>query len=135
MWLRTRAEIVMQKKRILYVITKATHGGAQKYVYDLATCLAGRQANLPRDRFEPVVAYGSPGKLAADLKSAGIATRELPSLGRDVAFVSDVKSFFDIWRTIREIKPDVVHLNSSKAAALGALAARLAGIKKIIFTV
>ena len=125
----------MQKKRILYVITKATHGGAQKYVYDLATCLAGRQANLPRDRFEPVVAYGTPGKLAADLKSAGIATRELPSLGRDVAFVSDVKSFFDIWRTIREIKPDVVHLNSSKAAALGALAARLAGIKKIIFTV
>lgn len=117
----------MLKTKILYVITKATWGGAQRYVYDLAT-------NLPEE-FEPTVVYGAEGKLAHDLAAAGIATRELTSLGRDIALVSDIRSFFEVLRTIREVKPDIVHLNSSKAAALGALAARVAGVAKIIFTV
>ncbi|OGG61630.1 hypothetical protein A3C21_01670 [Candidatus Kaiserbacteria bacterium RIFCSPHIGHO2_02_FULL_59_21] len=118
----------MQKKKILYLITKATHGGAQKYVYDLAV-------NLPKAEFEPIVAYGTEGRLADDLHRANIATKRLPSLGRDIAIISDIKSFFEIYGTIRTIQPDIVHLNSSKASALGALAARLAGVPKIIFTV
>jgi len=114
--------------KVLYLITKATWGGAQKYVYDLAT-------NVPKNEFESVVAYGTKGKLAEDLATAGIVTRQLPSLGRDIAVVSDVKSFFEIVRVIRKVKPAVIHLNSSKAAALGALAARIARVPKIIFTV
>ena len=102
-------------------------GGAQKYVYDLAT-------NLPKSDFGVTVAYGERGKLAEELAAAKIETRQLPSLGRDVAVISDVKSFFAILKCIREIRPDVVHLNSSKAAALGALAARLAGVPNILFT-
>lgn len=118
----------MLHKRVLYLITKATWGGAQRYVYDLAT-------HLPRDIYEPFVAFGQKGKLSNDLNAVGIKTRHLTSLGRDVAIISDVKSFFEIWRAVREIRPDIVHLNSSKAAALGALAARLAGVPKIVFTV
>src|SRR3989344_9573594 len=115
-------------KKVLFLITKATWGGAQRYVYDLAT-------HLPHERFEPVVAYGESGKLATMLSEAKVKTHKLPSLGRDVAVISDIKSFFEIWRCIRSERPDVVHLNSSKAAALGALAARLTGVPKIIFTV
>ena len=33
------------------------------------------------------------------------------------------------------MRPDVIHLNSSKAAALGALAARMLGVRRIVFTV
>ena len=40
-------------KRILYVITKASWGGAQRYVYDLA--LASKSAG-----YEVSVAYGEP---------------------------------------------------------------------------
>ena len=115
-------------EKILYLITKGFWGGAQRYVFDLAT-------NLPKDRFEAVVAYGQYGALADELKTAGIRTIRIPSLGRDVAFASDVKSFFEIWRMLRVERPGVLHLNSSKAAAFGALAGRLAGVKKIIFTV
>lgn len=118
----------MQKKKILYIITKATWGGAQRYVYDLAT-------RLPKDRFEPVIAYGQAGKLSEDLAIAGIQTYEVLSLGRDVAPLSDITSFFKILKGIRRGRPDVVHLNSSKAAALGALAARIAGVPNILFTV
>ena len=112
----------------MFLITKATWGGAQRYVYDLAT-------HLPREQFEPVVAYGESGRLAKMLSEAEVKTYGLSSLARDVAVISDIKSFFEILRTLRKIRPDIIHLNSSKAAALGALAARLLGVKRIIFTV
>jgi glycosyltransferase involved in cell wall biosynthesis len=115
------------RTKVLFLITKGTWGGAQKYVFDLAT-------NLPKDRFDALVAYGQKGKLAEDLGAAEIHTVQLPSLGRDVAIVSDIKSFFAILGCLQNERPDVLHLNSSKAAALGALAGRLAGVKKIIFT-
>lgn len=115
-------------KKVLFLITKATWGGAQRYVFDLAT-------HLPKEKFEAVVAYGESGKLATDLKNAGIETYQIPSLGRDIAVLSDIRSLFEVWKCIRTTRPDVIHLNSSKAAALGALAARLSGVPKIIFTV
>ncbi len=116
------------RKKVLFLITKATWGGAQRYVYDLAT-------HLPKDAFEPVVAFGENGRLAKMLSGAGIATHPLPSLGRDVAVISDVASFFQILVLLWRERPDVLHVNSSKAAALGALAARIIFIPKIIFTV
>ncbi|MDO8561829.1 MAG: glycosyltransferase [bacterium] len=117
-----------RRKKVLFLITKATWGGAQRYVYDLAT-------HLDRNKFQPLVAYGTAGKLSADLQKAGIKTYAIRSLDRDVALVSDGASFFQIIRCIKDVRPDVLHLNSSKAAALGALAARLGGIQRIIFTV
>ncbi|MBI2613060.1 glycosyltransferase [Candidatus Kaiserbacteria bacterium] len=118
----------MPRRKILYLITKATAGGAQKYVYDLAT-------NLPKAEFDVIVAYGERGRLARDLAASGIKLRELPALSRDIAIFSDIKSLIETIKMLKELRPDVVHLNSSKAAALGALAARVAGIQKIIFTV
>lgn len=120
--------MAQSKKKILFLITKATWGGAQRYVYDLSM-------HLPRDRFEPVVAFGEVGKLAGMLKNSNVATRHIPSLGRDVAFISDIASFFQILVCLWRVYPDVLHLNSSKAAALGALAARMLGVKRIVFTV
>src|SRR3989344_2478525 len=116
------------REKILFLITKATWGGAQRYVYDLAT-------HLSNETYEPIAAFGEPGKLAKMLSEAKVKTYELPSLGRDVAIISDVRSFLEILRTIRKTRPDVIHLNSSKAAALGALAARMLGVPQIIFTV
>lgn len=116
-----------ERYTVLFLITKATWGGAQKYVFDLAT-------HLPQDTFEPVVAFGERGKLTNDLAASRIETVELPSLRRDVTLMSDIRSFFEVWRCLRSVRPDVLHLNSSKAAALGALAARMSGVERIIFT-
>src|SRR3989344_6143426 len=115
------------RRKILFLITKATWGGAQRYVYDLATHLG--------DGFEPIVAYGEKGKLSEKLERKAIESHPLPSLGRDIALVSDISSFFEILSCLRKVRPDVLHLNSSKAAALGALAARILGVKRIVFTV
>jgi len=116
------------RKKILFLITKATWGGAQRYVYDLAT-------HLSSETYESVVTFGEPGKLAKMLSEAGIKTHGLSSLRRDVAFISDISSFFQILKYIQLERPSVLHVNSSKAAALGALGARIAGVKRIVFTV
>ncbi len=121
------------RKKVLFVVTKSNFGGAQRYVFDLAK-------NLPRDRFHAVVAcgpalHGKPGTLSHLLDTHGIPTIELPALRRDMGFTQDMRAFFALVGLLRAEKPDVVHLNSSKAGGLGALAARLAAIPRIVFTV
>lgn len=117
-----------ERQKIIYVITKANWGGAQKYVFELIS-------GLPTDQFAISVVYGGDGILADKLKALGIEGISMPDLGRDVKFWSDCKTFYHLWRLFKTTKPDIVHLNSSKIGGLGTLAARLAGIKKIIFTI
>ena len=116
------------QKKILFVITKSNWGGAQRYVYDLAT-------SLPKNEWGVSVAFGQHGRLAQELQKADINTHEVASLQRDVSFGADIKSFFELLRLFKTQKPDIAHLNSSKVGGLGALAARVAGVPKIIFTV
>jgi glycosyltransferase involved in cell wall biosynthesis len=115
------------KKKILFVITKSSWGGAGRYVYDLAT-------NLSPEEFDTGVASGQKGLLAKKLQDAGIKIFPIRALQRDISITNDVKSFLELLTLFRTEKPDVVHLNSSKAAGVGALAARVAGIPRIIFT-
>lgn len=120
------------KKRVLIVVTKSNFGGAQRYCFDLAT-------NLPPDDFEVTVAFGpgpdgKPGALASMLAEKRIRTILVPELTRDVSLRGD----FQAARALRALfireRPDVVHLSSSKAGGLGALAARLARVPRILFT-
>lgn len=123
----------MSHKKILLVVTKSNWGGAQRYAYDLAT-------HLPKEEFLPVVLAGGAegtakkGVLFEKLEAAHIPTIYLTQLVRDFGSL-DMNAFWSIFYAIRNEKPDVVHLNSSKAAALGALAARMLGVRRIIFTV
>ena len=114
--------------KILYVITKGNWGGAQKYVFDIAT-------HLPQSEFETVVACGQGDILPTKLTEAKIRVIPLLALGRDVHILQDTLAFFRLIKLYKKERPDVVHLNSSKVGGLGALAARIAGIKKIVFTV
>ena len=122
------------KKKILYLITKSNWGGAQRYVYDLAT-------NLPKDEFDVAVAFGGTGEkgsqaggLDAMLKNAGIRTIFLPHSTRDIHLSADVRTFFDVIAVLKRERPDILHINSSKAGGIGALAGRIMGVKNIIFT-
>lgn len=117
---------IMKKKKILYVITKSNWGGAQSYVYDLAT-------KVP-EKFEKVVALGGNGPLKEKLEKADIRTISLPWLARDVNPFRDFLVFKKLISLFKEEKPDIIHLNSSKIGALGALAGRIAKVPNIIFT-
>lgn len=115
-----------EKKRILYVITKANWGGAQRYVYDLAVAATALGHDV-------AVAYGEPGMLADRLEVAGVRHMQIPGLTRDINVFKEFSSLENLMRLLRSSKPDVVHVNSSKGG-LALLAARLTKVPRIIFT-
>ncbi|MBP9855948.1 MAG: glycosyltransferase family 4 protein [Candidatus Pacebacteria bacterium] len=113
--------------KIIYVITKSHLGGAAKYVSALAIEAQNRGHDV-------AVAGGGQGGLIEQLTDAGIRVINLPHLGRNINVLADIKTFFDLVKIFKRERPEIVHLNSPKAGGLGALAARLTGVKKIIFT-
>jgi glycosyltransferase involved in cell wall biosynthesis len=117
----------MERKKILFIITKSNLGGAQRYVLELAT-------SLPKDRYDVVVAFGGSGLLKTRLEEAGIKTRTIQSFERDIHIGKEFVSMRELHTLIREERPHNVHLNSSKAGGIGALIARLCGVKNIVFT-
>ena len=114
------------KKKLLFVITKSDWGGAGRYVFDMVTSLSGE--------YDVAVALGGTGILFEKLREKGIRTVPIPSLGRDIRIRGDGAAFAELLKIFRSEKPDIVHLNSSKAGGLGALAARMAGVRCIIYT-
>lgn len=116
-----------KKRKVLYLITKGNWGGAQRYVFDLAT-------SMPSDQFDVVVACGEGNVLEKKLAESKVRTIRIGSMKRDVDVFSEIKTFVEIVKLLRAERPAVLHLNSSKAGALGALAGRLTGVPKIIFT-
>ncbi|MBX9906657.1 glycosyltransferase [Patescibacteria group bacterium] len=114
------------RKKILFLITKSNWGGAQRYVFDLATSL--------QNSFDVAVALGGNGKLAEVLQTRNIKTLPIADLKRDVSLTHEWKAFLNLYRLLRTERPDILHLNSSKAGVLGALAGRLARVPHIIFT-
>jgi glycosyltransferase involved in cell wall biosynthesis len=123
----TYEQRVVAKKHILYAITKANWGGAQRYVYDLA--IASRN-----EGYLVSVAYGVPGELNRRLDEIGIRTIPLTGVGRDVHLNADTTAIGTLRALFKAERPDIVHLNSSKIGALGAYAARLEKVPLIIFT-
>ncbi|MBI2639292.1 MAG: glycosyltransferase family 4 protein [Candidatus Sungbacteria bacterium] len=105
-----------KKKKILYVITKSNWGGAQRYVFDLAT-------SLPSERFKVTVAAGGNGPFLQKLKQAGVKTVPIPNLERDISVLKELLSLTSLFKILRRERPDIIHLNSSKIGGLGAIAA------------
>ena len=115
------------KKKLFLVITKGTWGGAQRYVFDLARSL--------KDTYAITLVAGTNGRLFSEAQRAGIRTVRIPSLDRDIRAGDDMRACSALWKLFRAERPDIVHLNSAKAGGVGALAARLAGVERIVYTV
>lgn len=105
----------IKKTKILYLITKSNWGGAQRYVFDLAT-------SLPKEAYETSVALGGNGRLKDKLDSEKIPVFNIDSLERDISVLKEIKAFLNIYKIIKSQNPDIVHLNSSKAGGLGSMA-------------
>ncbi len=115
------------QKTVVYVITKATWGGAQKYVFDLIS-------HSKAYGYAPVLAYGEHGILAERVEALQVPTYPIASLGRDISFFKELAAKRELTALFTKLKPDVVHLNSSKAGYVGALAAKAANVPRIVFT-
>ncbi len=111
----------MKNKRILYLITQSKYGGAQRYTLDLAYFSSLSNSVLiavgcPEDKDESFFRFADSHKLE---------TRLLPRLQRDINPWSNLLSIGEIYRTIRDFEPDLIHINSSMAGFTGSVAAWL----------
>jgi glycosyltransferase involved in cell wall biosynthesis len=132
---------MFMSKNILYIVTQGKWGGAQRYVFDLAINL--------KSEFDVTVAVGEPnGKqdLQERLKNGaatggqvpgGIKVVQLKHLVRRVSFINDIWAIFELKKLYKKLKPDIIHLNSSKAGIIGSFATyKLQAISyKLIYTV
>lgn len=53
---------------------------------------------------------------------------------KDGIGINDLISLFEIRKLLKDLKPDIVHCHSSKAGFAGRIAAKLSGVKKIIYS-
>lgn len=111
------------KKKLLYIVTQAEWGGAQRYIFDLT-------ANLSQD-FDITVAVGKPqgrhdfiDKLTKnkEQRTNTINVIRLRHLTREISPIQDLLAVLEIAKLYKTLKPDIVHLNSSKAGVIGSLA-------------
>ncbi len=114
------------RTKICLGITQSNFGGAQRHVFDLAKALS--------KRFDVAVIHGGSGVLAKKLDEEHITRHRLRSLERHMNPWGEVQSFFELVGLLRTEKPDVFHVHSSKMGFIGALAGRVAGVPRIVFT-
>lgn len=119
----------MGKLKILQIITKLELGGAQEHTLHIAS-------HLDPQRFESFLIAGPGGLLDDEARSLhGVTFRTARHLVRRIDPVNDFLGRRELRTMIREIGPDIVHTNSSKAGILGRLAAADAKVPVIIHTI
>jgi glycosyltransferase involved in cell wall biosynthesis len=115
------------RPRVLVVITLAEVGGAQSYVAGLLPALC--------EEFDVTVAAHGDGPLREAAEAAGARFVGLRHMRRALSPARDLVGLGELVALIRRERPELVHLNSSKAGVLGRLAALVAGAPVRVFTV
>ena len=123
--------MVHRRKKLVYVVTKASWGGAQKYVFDLANHFKDTYSVeiwCGKNEFEAEIS------LISLAEQSGITVRYIDSLSRDINIRNEFKAMVRLYKLIQEHKPDILHLNSTKAVGLGGLIGRFSRVPKMVFT-
>ena len=105
-----------EKKKILYIV-EAMGGGVFTYIVDLANELV--------NEYDMYIAYAVRKQTPKNYKEYfddRIHLIEVKNFGRALDASKDLKAFFEIKNIADEVKPDIIHLHSSKAGALGRFA-------------
>lgn len=105
----------MAKKRALFFV-EAMGGGVFTYITNLANELS--------KEFDVYVAYATRPQTPKDYKeyfNKDIHLIEVQNFRREIS-LKDIKAFFEMKKICRLVKPDIIHLHSSKAGLLGRFA-------------
>jgi glycosyltransferase involved in cell wall biosynthesis len=112
-----------RRKRLMYIITRAEHGGAQSHVLDLVRGF--------HNDYDISVAVGEEGFLTEACRADSIPVHLIPHLEREIRPWSDSRALFETLRLIRRERPDLIHAHTWKAGFVGRIAARLRRIPSI----
>lgn len=105
-----------EKKKILYIV-EAMGGGVFTYIVDLANELV--------NEYDMYIAYAvrkQTPKNYEDYFDKRVHLIEVKNFGRAIDPTKDIAAFFEVKKIASEVRPDVIHLHSSKAGAIGRVA-------------
>lgn len=111
------------KPKILYIITRAEHGGAQTHVLYLASSM--------QREFEVAVATGEEGFLTDACRERGIPVYIVPHLQREIRPGRDTFALWELYTLVRRLRPDLIHTHTFKAGFLGRFAGRMLRVASV----
>lgn len=99
--------------RVLHLIARLNVGGTARYITRLAE-------EMPSRGIETYVATGFvQGNEVEDPSAKEIEVLRIPSLGRAINPMSDLRARRELLEVIRRVRPDVLHTHTFKAGAIG----------------
>lgn len=116
--------------RVVHVLTRTNIGGPSVMLVDLLEGLDASRTHQTVVRGPAVASEGD--YLAGRHVRAAVIT--LGGLRRSIGVVDEARSLFALVRTLRKLRPDVVHTHMAKAGVLGRLAAVLARVPVRVHT-
>lgn len=108
--------------KVAYVITKSEFGGAQEYLRILMSSVR---------QYDRVLITGDTGYLTETAEKLDVRYQICKGLIHPVRPWQDLKAMLNMYRLLREEKPDLVHANSSKAGVIARFAALFAGVPAV----
>lgn len=115
-----------ERLRVAQIVTRFMAGAG-------GVALRGARA-LDPDRYEVVFVIGSGDRLAQEAQAAGFEVIRVERLRSEIAPANDRRVLAELKSFLAAGRFDVVHTHSSKAGALGRLAAHRADVQRIVHT-
>lgn len=115
--------------KVLQIITKGEAGGAQTHLLELCRAL--------QPEVELTVVSGEAAGaniLAPRLRELGISYLHVPRMANSLSPWRQLRAIYEVWRLLRQQRPDLVHAHSAIAGVTARIAGTLAGIP-VVYTV
>ena len=119
--------------KIVHVITRLILGGAQENTVLTVEGLHHRHGDDVTLVSGPAI--GPEGDLFQRSRESGLKVIVLPELVRDLAPITDYRAYWRLRHLFRSMKPDVVHMHSSKAGIIGRWAAWHEKVPAVVHTI
>ncbi len=111
-----------KKIKVLHILPSLSSGGAERLVLDLLSNFSANNFSVE------LLLFKSKGFFYDEARSKGIKVIVFKK-----RFKLDIINFFNIYKRIRKLSPDIVHTHLG-ADIYGSLAAKLAGVKFVVST-
>ncbi len=116
------------KIKIALAVTLAEQGGVQQFMAGFASWLVAVGHDV-------TVIAGDGSWLEMRCKEQGIPFIRLRKLGREINPLRDPFAVLELRKVLRDLKPDAIELNSTKMSVVGSIAARLAGVPRVVYRI
>ena len=123
---------------VIHIITRLPMGGATQLVYDITQRMhaSGQDVLILTGLSDEQRSFSAKNnRILEQVYAAHIPVEVCPYLQHRISPLNDARALWWITTRLRDRKPNIVHIHSSKAGILGRLACKLAGIKRVIFHV